>query len=89
VIGGLEVGESETAWDDLGVDCVTGFRVGFEHLARYLRIAGFVGADEAKLVAAKGRNQAIEEKEAADQDEEYELARGDCLGVVPQTTKES
>ena len=50
--------------------------MGGEHLAGDLGVAGFVGADEAELVAAEDGNEAVEQEEGGDGEEDDEFTHG-------------
>ena len=54
-----------------------------EHFACDLGVAGFVGADEAELVASKERHEAVEQEECRDPDEEGELTEDISAGDLP------
>jgi hypothetical protein len=52
--------------------------VGGEHLAGNLRVARFVGADEADLISAEEGDEAVKEEVGGDEDEDDELPEGDA-----------
>ena len=84
LVAGVEVFSAEAVRHDPRVDLVALVGVRGEHLAGDLRVTRFVGADEADLISAEDRDQAVEQKEAGDGDEDDELPEG-ATGIRGET----
>jgi hypothetical protein len=63
---------------------MTGFGVGFQHLAGDLSVARLVCSDETELIASEGGNETVKQKKAAGQDKNQQLARDHGLRPVPK-----
>ena len=60
-----------------------------QHLACDLSVARFVGSDEAKLIAAEVRGEAIEEQEEPDADQNKKLVRRGEGRVSPKLCQQA
>ena len=78
----IEGGGRDGVGVNAGVEGVAGLVVDGEHFARDLGVTGLVGAYEAELVSADVGGEAVEEEEAADEDENDEFAGVGEVGVL-------
>jgi hypothetical protein len=76
VFRGFEVLAGEAAGEDVRMFGIADLIVLGEHLAGDLGVAGFVGSDEAELVATETRGEAVEQEEESYGEEDDVLPRG-------------